>query len=337
MELTKPYIIPRTGDWKNALSEAVRDPAELLALLGLSRELLPEAQAAARGFPLRVPRSYLARMQPGDPDDPLLAQVLPLGSELHSPADFVTDPVGDREASACAGLLHKYHGRVLLIATGACAVHCRFCFRRHFPYAEENPAANQWQEAIEYLRSDPQISEVILSGGDPLLLDDRRLADLITRLAAIGHIQRLRIHTRLPIVLPERITDDLLALPAATRLQLIMVIHCNHPAELQHEVPAALQQLTTAGFRLFNQSVLLRGINDRAGVLAELSERLFELDVQPYYLHLLDRVQGAAHFEVDETTAKALHETLRQTLPGYLVPKLVREVKGLPYKQPKDC
>ena len=327
-------MIPRTADWKNALANAVRDPAELLALLALPQALLPGAREAAANFPLRVPRGYLSRMQKGNPADPLLRQVLPLGEELQQVDGFVADPVGDLQASAAPGVLHKYRGRVLLTATGACAIHCRYCFRRHFPYGDENPGRNHWQEAIDYLQTHPEVDELILSGGDPLMLDTPQLQRLGERLMQLPQLRRLRLHTRLPVVLPERIDAPLLAWLQSLPWQTVMVIHANHAQELDAEVAQGLAQLKGAGLTLLNQSVLLRGVNDDAQRLHELSEALFRHGVLPYYLHLLDRVDGAAHFEVDESRARELHQILRRGLPGYLVPTLVREIEGLPNKQP---
>jgi len=327
-------MIPRTADWKNALANAVRDPAELLALLGLPATLLPAARAAARAFPLRVPRGYLARMAKGDANDPLLRQVLPLGEEMETVTGFGTDPVGDRHAAAAPGVLHKYHGRVLLTTTGACAIHCRYCFRRHFPYTEENPGRNDWQGALDYLEAHPEVDELILSGGDPLMLDTPQLERLGERLRRLPQLKRLRLHSRLPVVLPQRVDDALLTWLQTLPWQTVMVIHANHANELDGEVGEALSRLRQAGVTLLNQSVLLRGVNDTLESLARLSERLFTLDVIPYYLHLLDRVAGAAHFEVTEAEATRLHRDLRSHLPGYLVPRLVREIEGLPHKQP---
>lgn len=318
--------------WRRSLTEAVTRPAELLGELGLDPALLPAAMAAGRDFPLRVPRSFLARIRPGDPHDPLLLQVLPIAAELVPAAGFGRDPVGDLETSPAPGLLHKYRGRVLLVATGACAVHCRYCFRRHFPYAEHQPWGESWEKALAYVAADPTIEEVILSGGDPLALSDDKLADLETRIAAIPHVARLRLHTRLPVVLPERVDDALLGWLGATRLERVVVIHANHPREIDTEVAAALGRLAAAGCTLLNQSVLLRGINDDPATLAALSRALFKAGVLPYYLHLLDRVEGAAHFEVPESEARRLHRELRERLPGYLVPKLVRELAGAPSK-----
>lgn len=314
--------------WQTALQQAISDPAELLQVLRLDGQWLDAARRAARLFPLRVPRGYVARMRPGDAHDPLLRQVLPLGAELDQTDGYGRDPVGDLDAMAAPGVLHKYHGRVLLVTTGACAIHCRYCFRRHFPYTTANPAAEQWRGALDYIESDSSIGEVILSGGDPLSLSDARLAALAEQLTTIAHLKRLRVHTRLPVVVPERITSDLLAWLSGGRLQTVMVIHANHAQELDDRVAAALARLRDAGVTLLNQSVLLRGVNDSIEALAALSERLFAVGVLPYYLHLLDRVQGAAHFDVPESEAGALVSALNARLPGFLVPKLVREISG---------
>lgn len=310
----------------------IRDPAELLDRLGLDPALLPAARRAAELFPLRVPLAFVERMRPGDPRDPLLRQVLPLEDELAEVPGFAADPVGDDAALVAGGVLHKYRGRALLVTTGACAVHCRYCFRRHFPYADANASADGWQSALAYLRSQPDVSEVILSGGDPLTLSDRRLKALADALADIPHLRRLRVHTRLPIMNPARIDDALLDWLAGTRLDPVMVIHANHANEIDATVAEALARLGSRGVTLLNQAVLMRGVNDSADALADLSERLFEAGVLPYYLHLLDRVRGAAHFEVPEAEAVALHAEVAARLPGYLVPKLVREIAGEPGK-----
>jgi EF-P beta-lysylation protein EpmB len=325
-------ILRQVPAWQSQLARAITGPAELLAAAGLGEEWLPAAQAAARLFPLRVPRGFVARMRRGDPHDPLLRQVLPLAEECLTAEGFGADPVGDLAAMAVPGLLHKYQARVLLTVTGACAVHCRYCFRRHFPYADANPAADRWHAALAYITGDDSIAEVILSGGDPLTLSDRRLAELVRQLETIPHLRRLRLHTRLPVVLPERVNDELLAWLGDTRLKPVIVVHANHAQELDGPVRAALGALKAAGAELLNQSVLLRGVNDSVEALADLSEALFDAGTLPYYLHLLDKVQGAAHFEVDETVARRLMQELQARLPGYLVPRLVREVPGGPGK-----
>ncbi len=317
--------------WQRELARAIREPAELLASVGLCEEGL--RLSVGEGFPLRVPRGFVARMRRGDPHDPLLRQVLPLADESLRVPGFTNDPVGDAAAHAVCGVLHKYRGRALLVTTGVCAVHCRYCFRREFPYDEALAARDDWQAALDYLAGDASIEEVILSGGDPLALADHKLAALVAKLDAIPHLRRLRIHTRLPIVLPERVCDELLDWLMRTRLATVMVVHANHANELDDSVCHALVRLRAAGITLLNQSVLLRGVNDDVDTLARLSTRLFDAGVLPYYLHLLDRVQGAAHFEVEEVRAQELRRALAARLSGYLVPRLVREIVGMPYKQ----
>jgi EF-P beta-lysylation protein EpmB len=315
-------------------NQAITDPAELLETLGLDPKLLPAAREASRQFPLRVPRGYVARMRQGDPADPLLRQVLPIGAELESAPGFSADPVGDLASRVTAGVLHKYESRALLIATESCAIHCRYCFRRHFPYSEELASRNGWRDALHVLRTNTSLREVILSGGDPLSLSDRRLTQLTDALAEIPHIKRLRIHTRQPIVLPERIDAQFLEWFAALRLRKVVVLHANHAQEIDAEVERACRDLTRAGATLLNQSVLLAGVNDSAEALHALSERLFDVGALPYYLHLLDRVAGAAHYEVTETRAREIMLSLTASLPGFLVPKLVREIPGEPSKTP---
>jgi L-lysine 2,3-aminomutase len=323
-----PVPVLPGGDWKRLWRDAIRDPRELLALLGLEGRVLGLSAEAAEQFPLRVPRGFVARMRHGDPHDPLLRQILPLDEELRPMPGFSLDAVGDAAAKAATGVIHKYRGRALLIATGSCAVHCRYCFRRHFPYAEETAAAGQWREAVDAIRSDDGIDEVILSGGDPLSLTTPKLAELSAQLATIPHLRRLRIHTRLPVVLPERVdfefTDWLRALPWPTAV----VIHANHANEFDADVDAAMARLRAANATLLNQAVLLRGVNDSVDALVALSERGFAAGVLPYYLHQLDRVQGAAHFEVGDDDARSMHTAMTGRLSGYLVPKLVREIAG---------
>lgn len=320
-------------DWRRGWRDAITEPHELLRAVGLPA-LAARVPAGAAGFALRVPRGFVARMRRGDPHDPLLRQVLPLDDELAVVPGFGLDAVGDLAARGARGVLHKYEGRALLVATGACAVHCRYCFRRHFPYGEETAAAGNWDEAIGYLREDASISEVILSGGDPLSLATHKLAELTDRLAALPHLRRLRLHTRLPVVLPERVDAALLAWLGRLPVPAVMVIHANHANEIDATVADALAALRGRGVRLLNQSVLLRGVNDSSDTLVALSERLFECDVQPYYLHQLDRVAGTAHFEVDDARALGLLAQVRARLPGYLVPLLVRERAGEPNKTP---
>ena len=318
--------------WQRELADAVRTPEELCRLLSLDPVLAADARHAAGDFPLLVPRGFVARMRPGDPRDPLLLQVLPRPAERVQVAGFSADPLQEKQALASPGLVQKYAGRALLLATGSCAINCRYCFRREFPYAASGATQAGIEAALETLAADPTIHEVILSGGDPLLLDDERLARLLTRVEAIPHVRRLRIHSRLPIVLPSRVTDALTTMLSRTRLTCVVVVHANHPAELDDTVAAAIARLADARAILLNQAVLLAGVNDTAEVLAQLSERLIDAGVVPYYLHLLDRVQGTAAFEVDEPAALALHERLRAMLPGYAVPRLAREVPGQPAK-----
>lgn len=320
--------------WQELWRDAITNPRELLDLVGLSDRADTLLAGADSRFALRVPRGFVARMRRGDANDPLLLQVLPSAAELGDVPGFARDAVGDLDARRERGVLHKYRGRALLIATGSCAVNCRYCFRRHFPYGEETAAANRWQDAIAALRADASIEEVILSGGDPLSLATSKLAELTEALAAVPHIRRLRIHTRLPIVLPERVDAALLGWLGALPFARVVVVHANHPNELDASVAGACTRLAQTGATLLNQSVLLRGINDDAGTLAELSERLFDCGVLPYYLHQLDRVAGTAHFEVDDARARALADALRARLPGYLVPRLVREVAGAASKTP---
>jgi EF-P beta-lysylation protein EpmB len=326
-------LISREADWHQSLVEAIRNPDELIDLLGLPDHLREPARQAVRLFPLLVTRSYLARMRAGDPHDPLLAQVLPLGIEAEVVPGFGTDPVGDGGARRAPGLLHKYQGRALFVTTGACAVHCRYCFRRHYPYGDEPRRLADWQEAIEILAGDTTLHEVILSGGDPLMLTDARLESLCSQIAEIGHVRRLRAHTRLPIVLPERVTDRLIAILLDAGPTPIVVVHANHPHELSNDCGAALRRLVRAGITVLNQAVLLKGVNDSVEALAGLCEGLVDLGVVPYYLHQLDRVAGAAHFEVDEATGRLLIVELRRRLPGYAVPRYVRETAGGEHKE----
>lgn len=322
-----PTLLPSDG-WQSALANAIRDPEELLAQLGLTDRLDTIDQAVLKQFPLRVPQSYVNKMRHGDAFDPLLRQVFPLIDEGITDDNFVTDPVGDQLAVTSPGLLQKYNGRALLLTTGACAIHCRYCFRRHFPYNESNPLASQWQQTLDALKHDETINEVILSGGDPLALSDNKLASMITDLEQIPHLKRLRIHTRLPVVLPERINEALLDWISKTRFNVVMVIHANHSHELAGEEAKALTALAEAKVQLLNQAVLLKGINDSVPALCALSERLIALGVLPYYLHLLDPVAGAAHFDVAESIGIQLITELRTQLSGYLVPRLVREQQG---------
>ncbi|WP_256645173.1 EF-P beta-lysylation protein EpmB [Thermomonas paludicola] len=329
-----PMQQPDSPRWQAAWRQAVRDPRELLEILGLGALAQGISEAAATQFPLRVPRGFIARMRHGDPADPLLRQVLPVLEEERIVPGFALDAVGDAAARRGNGVIHKYNGRALLIATGSCAVNCRYCFRRHYPYAEDTAAAGGWREATALIREDASIHEVILSGGDPLSLADHKLADLTDALRDIPHLRRLRIHSRLPIVLPERIDAGLLGWLRSLPWPVAVVVHANHANEFDASVDAALAALRSTGASLLNQAVLLRGVNDSTAALAALCERGFSAGVLPYYLHQLDRVTGTAHFEVDDARALALHESLAARLPGYLVPRLVREIAGNPGKTP---
>jgi EF-P beta-lysylation protein EpmB len=322
-----PTVLPKQG-WQTALANAIKDPNELLAQLGLTDRLDAIDDTVLKQFPLRVTQSYINKMRHGDPLDPLLRQVFPLIDEGITHENFVSDPVGDQLAITSPGLLQKYHGRALLLTTGACAIHCRYCFRRHFPYNDSNPLASQWQQTLVTLKQDKSINEIILSGGDPLALSDNKLARMVSELELIPHIKRLRIHTRLPVVLPERINDSLLSWIKTTRFQVVMVIHANHSHELTQAEAQALKSLALADVQLLNQTVLLKGINDSVEALTNLSERLIEVGVLPYYLHLLDPVAGAGHFDVTEKIGTELIKQLRTKLSGYLVPRLVREQQG---------
>ena len=326
---------PGTVDWKRELAQAHTDVRSLLTALGLETDQVPDLDVQPDDFRLLVPRGFAALMTRGDPADPLLRQVLPLGVERTPALGFVADPVGDGPATLAPGLIQKYHGRALLMVHGACAIHCRYCFRRHFPYSAMGHQRPRLEAAIGLIAADTTVSEVVLSGGDPLMLDDPALAALLHRLQAIGHLRRIRLHSRLPVVLPERVTGALCAHLGALRLDTALVVHANHPSELLGDAcAAAIARLRGAGVMLLNQSVLLAGVNDRTDTLASLSERLFALGVLPYYLHQLDLVHGAAHFAVSDERALALEAELRARLPGYLVPRLVREVPGDSAKRP---
>jgi EF-P beta-lysylation protein EpmB len=300
-------------------------------LLELPADVVRARVAGASPFPLLVPRGYVARMRKRDPDDPLLLQVLPLAIEDVVPAGYSADPL-EEQSIANEGVLQKYAGRALLIASGACPVHCRYCFRRSFPYQTQLAARADWSRAVQALRDAPGIEEVILSGGDPLSLSNRRLAMLLRMLESIPSLRRVRIHTRFPIMVPERVDRGLIELLATTSLQTIVVVHANHAREIDLGVAGALQALKRCADQLLNQSVLLGGVNDRADTLVALSVRLFECGALPYYLHMLDAVAGAAHFAVDESCALELMRELRAKLPGYLVPRLVREIPREPSK-----
>ncbi len=318
--------------WNQHLSQAIRCPYQLAQRLQLSRKWADSVQSACQAFPLKVPEPYCQRIELGNAKDPLLLQVLPQAQEMIEQPGYSQDPVGDQAANPLPGLLHKYHGRVLLTLTGSCSINCRYCFRRHFPYQDNNPQADQLTAIEHYIRQDASIQEVILSGGEPLLMKDKPLKALFERFASIPHVQRIRIHTRLPIAIPQRVQPSFIEALQATRLHTIIVLHCNHPREIDTDVANALHALHQSGSWCFNQSVLLKGVNDDVDTLVALSEVLMAARVQPYYLHLLDRVHGAAHFDIDTEQAITLHTAMQARLPGYGVPQLVVEQAGEPAK-----
>lgn len=320
--------------WQQRWREAIRDPRELLRQLGLDPLELGVSDAAAGQFAVRVPQGFAARMRHGDRHDPLLRQVLPITDELKVVPGFSLDAVGDGAAKKATGVIQKYRGRALLVTTGSCAINCRYCFRRHFDYGSENAAREGWRDAVDAIAQDRDIDEVILSGGDPLSLATHKLVELTQALRQIPHLRRLRIHSRLPVVLPERVDDELVQWLASLPWPVAFVIHANHANEFDATVDAAMARLRAAGATLLNQAVLLRGVNDSLPALQDLSERSFTAGVLPYYLYQVDRVEGVAHFEVDDDTAKDLHAQLTARLSGYLVPKLVREISGDSSKRP---
>ncbi|MDU6924551.1 EF-P beta-lysylation protein EpmB [Franconibacter helveticus] len=327
---------PSREDWLSQLADVVTEPDELLQLLNIDADAqLLAGRDARRLFALRVPRAFIARMEKGNPHDPLLRQVLTSHEEFIATPGFSTDPL-EEQNSVVPGLLHKYRNRALLLVKGGCAVNCRYCFRRHFPYADNQGNKRNWQAALDYIAAHPELDEIIFSGGDPLMAKDKELDWLIAGLEAIAHIKRLRIHSRLPIVIPARITDELVARLARSSLQVLLVNHINHAREIDDAFRDAMARLRKAGVTLLNQSVLLRGVNDSAQSLADLSNALFDAGVMPYYLHVLDKVQGAAHFMVSDEEAREIMRELLTLVSGYMVPKLTREIGGEPSKTPLD-
>lgn len=329
-------ILPRNdahwqdNEWKKLLSSSISDVSELLSLLNLSFEKLPYEVDFTQKFKALVPLPFVERMEKGNPYDPLLLQVLPLNEENQEVKGFVDDPLDESSAlnkTGMSGLLHKYQSRVLFMLATHCAVNCRYCFRREFPYSENRASKKDWLQLKAYILENPEINEVIISGGDPLAVNDRYLTDFVSFLEKIPQLVRLRIHTRMPIVIPQRITESLLEL-ANSRLQMVMVVHTNHPNEIDENVEIAMHRLDQAGFRIFNQAVLLKGINNSVETLSKLSEKLFSAKVTPYYLHLLDKVHGAAHFDIPETEAVTIYQQLKASVAGFLVPKLVKEEAG---------
>jgi EF-P beta-lysylation protein EpmB len=320
--------------WQTQLQNAIRDPAELAQLLDLDLSELSYSARADHDFELLVPHAFARRMRRGDPHDPLLLQVLPAVQEEDLPPGFGIDPVGElRLGSHDSGVLTKYSGRALLIATGQCAVNCRYCFRRHYPYEDGAMSSAERRQRIRALADDASVKELILSGGDPLLLNDRQIAAVADEVSAATHMTTLRIHTRLPVVIPERVTDELIAALTRPAMQCVVVLHCNHAQEIDATTASAIRRLRAAGITVLNQAVLLAGVNDSAEALAELSDALFAAGALPYYLHILDKVAGAAHFDVPQTLARHLVGALAGMRPGYLVPRLVVEVAGASSKR----
>ncbi|GAM69737.1 lysyl-lysine 2,3-aminomutase [Vibrio sp. JCM 19236] len=334
------HIITQKADsveqnWLQQLADGISDPAQLLAYLHIDPTDFSQGFAARKAFAQRVPLSFVERMEKGNPNDPLLKQVLPVKEEFIEHPEFVADPL-DEQNNAQPSLLHKYKNRVLLILKNNCAVNCRYCFRRHFPYSENRGNKSVWQANIEYISEHPEVDEVILSGGDPLMAKDSELKFLIDALDAIPHLKRLRIHSRLPVVIPDRVTDELCEMLEQTKLKSILVTHINHPNEISRELEQACLKLKKADVTLLNQGVLLKGVNDEASTLVALGQKLFDAGILPYYLHVLDKVAGATHFYIEDEEAKALMAEVMASTSGYLVPKLTRETGGKPSKTPLD-
>lgn len=330
--LTQEPAIREEQNWLAILKNAISDPKLLLKTLNLPEKDFKQSVTARKLFSLRVPRPFVDRMEKGNPNDPLFLQVMCSELEFLQAEGFSTDPLEEQNANAVPNILHKYQNRLLFMVKGGCAVNCRYCFRRHFPYDENPGSKKSWQGALDYIAAHSEIEEVIFSGGDPLMAKDDELEWLIKRLENLPHLQRLRIHTRLPVVIPQRITDKLCLLLAESRLQMVMVTHINHPNEIDERLSYKMQKLKGANVTLLNQSVLLKGINDEAIILKNLSDKLFQIGILPYYLHLLDRVQGASHFFIDDKQAARLYKELQALTSGYLVPKLAREIAGEPNK-----
>ncbi|MEZ8103269.1 EF-P beta-lysylation protein EpmB [Vibrio bivalvicida] len=335
-----PHIITRKvvsveQNWLKQLANGISDPAKLLEQLEIDPKPWQDGFAARKLFAQRVPQSFVDRMEKGNPFDPLLRQVLPLSEEFEVHQGYSNDPL-EEQSNAIPGLLHKYRNRALMIVKGGCAINCRYCFRRHFPYDENKGAKSVWQQSLDYIQAHPEIDEIILSGGDPLMAKDEELTWLIAHIADIKHIKRLRIHSRLPVVIPARITETLTQLLHETRLQVILVTHINHAQEIDQELTTRLSQLKQAGVTLLNQGVMLKGVNDSVESQVELSNALFDAGILPYYIHVLDKVQGAAHFYISDQKAKAIMSELMEQVSGYLVPKLTREIGGRKSKTPLD-
>ncbi len=335
-----PHIITRKVEsveqnWLKQLANGISDPAKLLEILEIDPSPWQDGFAARKLFAQRVPQSFVDRMEKGNPNDPLLRQVLPLSEEFEVHVGYSNDPLEEQDNNI-PGLLHKYRNRALMIVKGGCAVNCRYCFRRHFPYQDNKSGKQAWIQSLDYIAEQTEINEVIFSGGDPLMAKDDEIHWLIERIAQIPHIKRLRIHSRLPVVIPARITEELCQMLSASRLQVILVTHINHANEINSELADQLFKLKQSGVTLLNQSVLLKGVNDSVDALVALSEALFDAGILPYYLHVLDKVQGAAHYLVEDEKAKEIMRGVITRVSGYLVPKLTREIGGKPSKTPLD-
>ena len=321
------------NNWQKELGNVVTDPKQLLEMLSISPEKYHQDFKARQLFPVRVPRPFINRMQIGNINDPLLKQVLSDRREFIETPGYVTDPLEEHDTVA-EGLLHKYESRVLMIVKSGCAVNCRYCFRRHFPYEDNSPNKQRWQQALTYIKENQSLNEVIFSGGDPLMANDQHLGWLIKQVEDIPHIKRLRIHSRLPIVIPARVTDALVTALETSRLQTIMVLHTNHAQELDSSVKLAVSKMKQADITVLNQAVLLKGVNDTVADQVNLCEALFDFGVLPYYLHQFDPVQGASHFDVDIEEAREIAKGMMAKLPGFLMPKLVKEIAGEANKTP---
>lgn len=335
-----PHIITRKVDsveqnWIQQLANGISDPAKLLQQLSIDPQPWQNGFDARKLFAQRVPQSFVDRMEKGNPYDPLLRQVLPLSEEFEVHPGYSEDPL-EEQNNTVPGLLHKYRNRALMIVKGGCAINCRYCFRRHFPYADNKGSKAVWQQSLDYLASQPELNEVILSGGDPLMAKDQELSWLIERIGTISHIKRLRIHSRLPVVIPARVTDELVELLANTRLQVVLVTHINHANEINLELKQQMARLRAVNVTLLNQGVMLKGVNDNVAAQVALSETLFDAGILPYYMHVLDKVQGAAHFYISDADAKAIMSGLLERVSGYLVPTLTREIGGRKSKTPLD-
>ncbi len=319
--------------WQKELANVVTDPQKLLKMLDLDLESYQEHFSARKLFPVRVPVPFIRRMKKGDISDPLLVQVMPRSEEFRNQVGYFTDPLEEHDTVA-EGLLHKYKHRVLMIVKAGCAVNCRYCFRRHFPYQDNSPNKQRWQSALNYIKQHPEINEVIFSGGDPLMANDQHLSWLIGEIEQIAHVKRLRIHSRLPVVIPSRVTETLVSRLSHSRLKVAVVLHINHYHEIDNSLTRAVDKFRLANIPLFNQSTLLKGVNDSAEVLSKLSEQLFDIGIQPYYLHIFDKVQGAAHFDLPLDTVQKIIKQTMAILPGFLMPKVVSEIAGEASKTP---